>query len=363
MSKYTTEVRYICEVSAGLTESAGFDDIENIITTAAPHIFNFTFPIFDDAYKLPLEKKILRHFYTREICEETVGLWKLRLCDKLNNIMPYYNKLYESELLEFNPLYDVDYRNERTGNRSTAKSDSAQSEQNVSGSNYTNASENVARTSTDSTLKQGSESNAESFAGNENGSYSDSKQTDRSGSATTSGTSANQTVGTDKKWDLYSDTPQGGIDGIEGNTGETIGENFFLTNARKNTDENSVNANSATNESSESADNEESSASGTSAKSKEESRQNAGSYQNESQNTSSGSTQTDSSRVAGRNDSTSKTENSQSVANSLEEYADHIFGKRGDRTFSKMLMEFRETFLNIDAMILEELEPLFMGVW
>lgn len=28
---------------------------------------------------------------------------------KLNTIMPYYNQLYKSALLEFNPLYDADY--------------------------------------------------------------------------------------------------------------------------------------------------------------------------------------------------------------------------------------------------------------
>ena len=46
-----------------------------------------------------------------------------------------------------------------------------------------------------------------------------------------------------------------------------------------------------------------------------------------------------------------------------EEYIENIFGKRGGITYSKMLTEFRETFLNIDLMIVNELRPLFFGLW
>lgn len=108
MSHYTTEVRFICESYAGLVESEGFGSIEDILTAAAPKVFNFDFPIWDESYRLPLEIKILRYYYTREICEETVGLWKLRLQNKLNLIMPYYNKLYDTTLIKYNPLFDVD---------------------------------------------------------------------------------------------------------------------------------------------------------------------------------------------------------------------------------------------------------------
>ena len=31
MAKYTTEVRYICESYAGLTESVGYDSIDDVI--------------------------------------------------------------------------------------------------------------------------------------------------------------------------------------------------------------------------------------------------------------------------------------------------------------------------------------------
>lgn len=90
-------------------------------------MFDFQFPIFDESYRSVIETKILRHYYTREIGLETVGLWKLKLNTKLNEIMPYYNKLYKSELIEFNPLYDVELTRERkvegSGTKNTKNSE------------------------------------------------------------------------------------------------------------------------------------------------------------------------------------------------------------------------------------------------
>lgn len=117
MSKYTTEVRFICESESGLDESKGYNDVNAIIELARPKIFNFSYPIYDNSYKSVLETKILKHFYTREIGFETVGLWKLKLDTKLNEIMPYYNQLYKSTLLEFNPLWTDDYNSQH--NKST----------------------------------------------------------------------------------------------------------------------------------------------------------------------------------------------------------------------------------------------------
>lgn len=106
MSSYTTEVRYICETAYGLKESAGGAKIEEILDEVADKVLDFDFPIFDENYRKPLKKKILRHFYTREIGAETVGLWKLWVNDVLNLEMPYLNRLYAMYALEFNPLYN-----------------------------------------------------------------------------------------------------------------------------------------------------------------------------------------------------------------------------------------------------------------
>lgn len=116
MSKYTTEVRFICEAMSGLSESKDGASVEQIIESAIPKIFNFDFPIFDEQYRNVLCTKILMHYYTREIGLETVGLWKLKLRTRLNEVMGYFNQLYKSALFEFNPLYDIDYAKEYTRN-------------------------------------------------------------------------------------------------------------------------------------------------------------------------------------------------------------------------------------------------------
>ena len=110
MSKYTTEVRYICESKSGFTpEEIRDKTIDQIIDAARPRIFNFSYPIYESEHKPALEKKILMHYYTREIAAETVGLWQLWLNDTLNLIMPKYNKLYELESMTLaNDLSNID---------------------------------------------------------------------------------------------------------------------------------------------------------------------------------------------------------------------------------------------------------------
>lgn len=120
MSNYTTQLRNICEMYTS-KKREGFDNIVEIISQSAPKIFDFDYPIFDRSYKHALECKIITHFYTREICEETVGLWKLRLKAKMNEIMPYYNQLYESTLFKYNPFYDVDYITDHKGRANERK--------------------------------------------------------------------------------------------------------------------------------------------------------------------------------------------------------------------------------------------------
>lgn len=197
MSVYTTEVRYICETIAGYEASQGFSKIDEILDKAVPKVFDFEWPIFDEEYRVPLEKKILRYFYTREIGCETYGLWKLMLQNKLCEIMPYYNQLYMSELLMagVNPLTDVDYT--KTGNRTDEGADTRTTE----------------REGTDNT-----ESTATS---------KDVRGTETSGRDSTS------VYGNQTHIKKYSDTPQGSLTGVENGT--------YLTEAEFNTDSDDTN--------------------------------------------------------------------------------------------------------------------------
>jgi hypothetical protein len=67
------------------------------------------FPIFDETYRETLQQRIIDHYYFREIGVETPGRFLFHLRTKLNEIMPYYNKLYETTLMEQRIMdnYDV----------------------------------------------------------------------------------------------------------------------------------------------------------------------------------------------------------------------------------------------------------------
>ena len=190
MSKYTTEVRFICENKSGLKVSAGSNDVDSIIANSWNKIFTSKAPFFDEKYRSVLCQKILKHYYLREICCETVGTWILWMNTRLEEIMPYYNQLYESELIKFNPLYNMDLTSKHNKNvDGTSKEDG---------------------TRTDNTTGK------RTLTGN--------RDTDSTGTGTRNTT--NSSDGT--KRDLYSDTPQGAITSLENET--------YLTNARKITD-------------------------------------------------------------------------------------------------------------------------------
>ena len=297
--------------------------VNDIIASAAQFIFNFDYPIFDENYRRPLETKILRHYYTREISEETYGLWKLRLDDRMNMIMPYYNKLYESELIKFNPLYDVDLTRSKTGTK--------------------NGSENTKKTSEELTNDIGTKDTETIGTTNASSVSENAGQAVNTNTGSSNYTTSNDTSGT--KWDLYSDTPQGGIDGIEGidvlGNNNTVEKNYYLTNARKNTDD--INA-TETNQSNSSVVN-----------------------QNDTTSSSTDIDETNStvnnteniSKTGSKNNNTEGTRD----ITSIEDYIETVQGKQGTASYSKLLKEFRETFLNIDKMIIDELEDLFFGLW
>lgn len=201
MSKYTTEVRFICEVFSGEETSTGLSGVDRVIEGARPKIFDFAYPIFDEAYRSVLETKILKHYYTREIGAETVGLWKLWLNTRLNEIMPYYNKLYKSELLEFNPLYDMDITRERTGTKVGSKEDTGETTNTGKVDNVENGSTNGSQLDAYSDTPQGSVANLESYEY-----LTNARKIVDNGSSQTTGNTTSESSGTTKVTSAINDT-------------------------------------------------------------------------------------------------------------------------------------------------------------
>lgn len=270
MSKYTTEVRYICETYAGLSHSANGNDVESVITQALPHIFNFSFPIFDENYRTILEKKIIKHYYTREIGYETVGLWKLKLNTKLNEIMPYYNKLYNSELIEFNPIYSTNLTKEHdlTREQNKGKKDN-----------------NTRTLNTVQSVEQDRDITIDDTGHDKPG---------------------------DTTYVLHSDTPQGGLTGVDSET--------YLSDAQKT--------------------------------------YRRGDNQTSNHHTDLGSIDTTTKDNGTIADVRAITENAKTV----DDYLESIYGFQGYSP-NKLLKEYRDNFLNIDLMIINDLSKLFMGLW
>ena len=410
MSKYTTEVRWICEsyYNQNNNDPHGYNFVETILDTAAPLVFSFNFPIFDENYRIPLEKKILRHYYTREICEETVGLWKLRLEDKLNLIMPYYNKLYESELLRFNPLYDVDLRREHEGVSDSIQNKTDNINETMNGSNDRSRSESVDRVDNRSRVEDNDRVDNRNRAENrdeerrnekdgindvtdnvsKNESIERNLDTSNSSVGETTNRGSETNVGSGKsnseKWDLYSDTPQGGINGIVDDAViDAVSNNTYLTNARKITEDNE-NQSSGVNDyegKERNLINGTESERGTIDTETTEGRKSYNvSNENEKGSLSSSIKENESgsanSHIKEVDSSTSDSIVSESVNDRAEEvrtrsnigkvklnntdaYTEHVLGKQSGVSYSKLLKEFRETFLRIDMRLIEELNDLF----
>ena len=76
------------------------------LVSSGYEIFDDSWTTFVEMHKKELCNKIIRHYFFCEIGQETPDRFKHYLNEHLARIMPYYNQLYKSELLEIIPLYN-----------------------------------------------------------------------------------------------------------------------------------------------------------------------------------------------------------------------------------------------------------------
>lgn len=235
--------------------------IDTQIEKGRTRLFDFDYPIFDKNYKKVFETHFITNFYTREIGFETEALFKFKLRNWLNINMPYFNKLFLSELIDFDPLVNT-------------KQDVKKNKKN------------------DKKQKQVTDSKGTSNA---------SSKQDSSGSATEK----------DFSRDLESDNPDTRLT-ITTEDGSGIIE--YATKIDEKTEDNTKTASNVAN-----------------------------------------ATSTDSSSVHSAGDSS---------INEIEDYIETIAGKSGNDSYSKMLNEYRSTFLRIENEIFNEInKELFMLIY
>ena len=119
MSKYTIQIKDIVNSYNDVTD---LKKIDEKLEVARKYIFDFDYPVIDDTTKARIEKAILKHYYYREIAFETVGMFKIKLNDRLNLIMSRYNALYKKQDLNVSP-YVNSYLKENGVSNNSSNSD------------------------------------------------------------------------------------------------------------------------------------------------------------------------------------------------------------------------------------------------
>jgi hypothetical protein len=80
------------------------------------------YPIFDEDHRATLNRRIVEHYWYSEIGLETADQFIFQLRVKMNEIMPYYNKMYEAESIKIDPLSTVDTRSTSSARGRTSDS-------------------------------------------------------------------------------------------------------------------------------------------------------------------------------------------------------------------------------------------------
>ena len=281
MSKYTTQVRWIIEQATSYSKNL---PRSKRVSLACPKIFDFDFPMWLEEYRPTLEKKILMHYFNKEIGFETVGLWKFYLEERLNLIMPYYNELYKTTVKDYDWLTDTNAHETYVGNKKLQENAKFDANGNV-------RSDLTGDTTDDFT-------GGETFSG--------------TGSSTTDGTQS-QTTKT-----LESDLPQANYANLDYGTKLTEGEQ-----------------------------------SGTS---------------HEESTTKNDSTTDTTNKDVVHATQNSNTDTTQQSTNDLQSNTDDIYtrdrvGAFGSRSLTELLMQYRDSIINIDNMVIDELKDLFMMIY
>lgn len=305
MSNYSTELRYIIENGFDL----GMDK----------------YPVITEEYRSSLNQKIYDHYWFHEIGFETVQRFKHYLNATMNEIMPYYNQLLQSELLEINPFLSFERKmdsskssdetiNEDLSSTSTKAADTTTSQI----INNTTGLENVTTGVTDETKAMTSEATQDST-------LNSSKAVDGNNS------SSDQ--------DVFYDTPNGSL--------ADITDSSYATTVNKKNGSNIVDEDEVINST-------EGITKGETQTDKTDS------VTTNTTNTSSNSDTSNDTVVD--NDETMTTEADNVKTAAATEVA--VVTENGFQIpLSELLLKYRQTFLNVDRQIIDELKDLFMMIY
>lgn len=335
MSKYTTLLRWYVDEKAQDDSLTVLEKCQKVQSD----IFE-QYPIFDENHRSVLNSKILRHYYFYEIGFETVGLFKEFLNAKMLEIMPYYNRLYNS-VIEDMPIFDdVDYF-EKTTNKEFGKS-------------FLN-SKNMGR-GQDETNNHTAGSVTTEFSGKEINKFTpigtEARTTSDTGTETTTLAKSGEEHSTPgvTTTNVMSDTPQGSLSGVTNKNYLTTAQQqsfsgFDKVSFVERQDVNTLEFNNRKHEErlNFSKDREDKT-------SKEfEERTDTATTDNWVNN-----------KLTSKNFNRTKSDSKNSKFGGGYR---HVKGKTNNKSYAEILQEYRQSLINIDMMIINELQDLFMQIY
>lgn len=330
------------------------EDFDTVISASRSQLFNFLYPV-PVADKEALEKFIMNRFILRRIGSGNVRKWRQMFKSKMQEIMPFYNNLLASEHLSYDPLInnDITTTDDATGTLDTTRDKRTDNDYAYTKSGETHNEHDNAGTHSNEYEKDGTTTTDISKSG------TGTKDVETSGTHSNQYSKSGTESGNTKELNRFLDTPQGDSSRVweTDAQGHVVLSDYYITDVRGITTE----ANRSWSESGS----DSGTTSGTTDEDTtfSETTDDDGTYHEEGSD--SGST-TD----TGESDGTySETGSDQrdivehevidtDTTNTNENYKLGVSGI----SKSKLLSEYRETFLRIYNDIVAELEPLFYNL-
>lgn len=322
-------------------------------------------------HRKTLERKILHAYWFNQLCVDSVDRFIFYLNTRLERIMPYYNKLYESELIKFDPLLNMSLKTNgrsienlvnvankdrsRTGQVLRNFANAGHSEGNEVGNLKNNLDENVTKKETENRDLTGNKTTDRDTTEN----VTENATINGTGESTTTENANIQKTGTNS----YSDTPQRDLStqGIMSN---------YLTNYTATTDneerqittDNEYKTNETRETTTDTTENMEQ---------KENWTEDENKAKDTTQNTTHDITEDTTKDTKGKTfnngkedqytgeaESETNNERKTSDTGNTEEQVGYM-----NVSASSLLQAFRDTFINIDEMIINDLRDCFMEVF
>lgn len=299
------------------------------------------YPIFSESHRQELNEKIVNHFRYREIGYETVTQFIFALNRKMFEIMPFYNRLYESEELEISALtnYSYDEISKKTGNDLLEKTGTDTNKQTGDSTRTDTGTQTNEQTGAD---KQTFEDvkNKTTYGSNENENTTTTSDVKHGQTTTTEGTNTSKRV--------HSDTPQGMLSANFPESANYASDADVTKNTNASTvTQGGTDSNSGTVKS---------------LKGKSGSDESVQTGDIVTTHDTQGKLTNDLSSKNEFNADSSTTYGSNAKQNYDNQLATNKKGYQGISP-SELLQKYRETFLNIDMLVISELEELFISIF